>query len=101
MEKDKVIGLVLMIISIVLAVSYSLGSVVDLYLETIGGIPDGFRVDFLPIDFFDWRLFVVVPIWLLVVLISIIALWIGYSMLTTPAPIPLEELEEELSEHEH
>ncbi|MHA2009677.1 MAG: hypothetical protein ACXABO_14440 [Promethearchaeota archaeon] len=38
--------------------------------------------------------------WLLVLLISIIAIWIGYSMLTTPAPVPLEELEEELAAEE-
>jgi hypothetical protein len=62
------------------------------------------------IDWLDWKLFTVLPIWLLVVLISIIAIWIGYSMLTTPAPVPLEamatyrslieKLEEELAAEE-
>ena len=32
------------------------------------------------------------PVWLLVVLIFAIAAWIGWSMLTTPPPVPLEEL---------
>jgi len=36
----------------------------------------------------------------MVLLIAIIAIWIGYSMLTTPAPVPLEELEAELASEE-
>ncbi|MFX0106113.1 MAG: hypothetical protein ACFE75_11565 [Candidatus Hodarchaeota archaeon] len=52
------------------------------------------------IDWLNWKLFVVAPMWLLVLLIAIIAIWIGYSMLTTPAPVPLEELEEELAAEE-
>jgi predicted DNA-binding transcriptional regulator len=80
-----------------------LGSIVDLYLEAIG-IENGFTMPIISpwteknwgFDIFSWRLFVVLPLWLLVVLICIIAIWIGYSMLTTPAPVPLEELEEEL-----
>jgi hypothetical protein len=36
---------------------------------------------------------VAIPIWLAVTLILVIAAWIGYTMLTTPPPVPLEELE--------
>ena len=85
-----------------------MGSIVDLYLEAANIGQKGFQMPFVSqwtienwgFDIFSWRLFVVLPLWLLVVLICIIAIWIGYSMLTTPAPVPLEELEEELAAEE-
>ncbi|MFX0140915.1 MAG: hypothetical protein ACFFDN_45170 [Candidatus Hodarchaeota archaeon] len=104
--KDKVIGALIMIFGIIIAILYTLGSIVDLFLESSlgGGWRNGFSIpaltELLGFDIFSWRLFVVLPIWLLVVLICIIAIWIGYSMLTTPAPVPLEELEEELAAEE-
>ena len=103
MAKDKIIGFIIMILGILIAILYTLGSIVDLAMEAMK-VPGGFKMpiisDMLPIDIFSWRLFVVLPLWLLVVLICIIAIWIGYSMLTTPAPVPLEELEEELAAEE-
>ena len=104
MAKDKIIGLLIMLVGVIIAIVYTLGSVVDLYMETLGGVAGGFSVKFLSdlfgVDLFSWRLFVVAPLWLLVILVCIIAIWIGYSMLTTPAPVPLEELEEELAAEE-
>ena len=50
---------------------------------------------------FDPNLLVRLPILLGVVLIMVIAMWIGYTMLTTPAPEPLEDFdfdEEEVTE---
>ncbi len=103
MAKDKIIGLIIMVVGILLAVVYTLGSIVDLYLQGTflnpNPNPDGFIIPGLP-DLFDWKLFVVGPLWLIVILICVIAIWIGYSMLTTPAPVPLEELEEELAAEE-
>jgi hypothetical protein len=66
-----------------------MGSILDLWLDL--------KFVLFDIDWLNWKIFVVGPIWLFVMLISIIAIWIGYSMLTTPAPVPLEELEEELA----
>ncbi|MBY8992305.1 MAG: hypothetical protein KGD58_16285 [Candidatus Lokiarchaeota archaeon] len=66
-----------------------MGSVLDLWLDL--------KFVLFDIDWLNWKIFTVGPIWLFVMLISIIAIWIGYSMLTTPAPVPLEELEEELA----
>ncbi|NVM35142.1 MAG: hypothetical protein HWN81_06070 [Candidatus Lokiarchaeota archaeon] len=102
MAKDKVIGAIVMIVGILIAIIYTLGSIVDLLFDTIWNNPNWDNwVPLVPlIDWLDWRLFVVAPMWLLVLLISIIAIWIGYSMLTTPAPVPLEELEEELAAEE-
>ena len=101
MAKDKVIGAIVMIVGILIAVIYTMGSIIDLLFDTIWNDPDWDKwTNILEVDWLDWRLFVVAPLWLLVILISIIAIWIGYSMLTTPAPVPLEELEEELAAEE-
>ena len=91
-----------MLVGALIAVVYTLGSIVDLYMQTIGGSKNGIDLTsaLIGIDLLDWRLFVVGPLWLLVILIALIAIWIGYSMLTTPAPVPLEELEEELAAEE-
>ena len=82
-----------MLVGVIIAIVY-----------TLGGVTGGFEIKFLTnlfgVDLFSWRLFVVAPLWLLVILVCIIAIWIGYSMLTTPAPVPLEELEEELAAEE-
>ena len=100
--KDKLIGMVVMIVGVLIAIIFTLGSIVDLYMITIGGQEQGIDLTsaLIGYDLLDWRLFVVLPLWLMVVLIAVIAIWIGYSMLTTPAPVPLEELEEELAAEE-
>ena len=105
MAKDKVIGALVMILGLGIAVIYTMGSIVDLFMmSSLGGSnPNGLDLTSSwlgGIDLFSWELFVTLPIWLLIVLIAIIAIWIGYSMLTTPAPVPLEELEEELAAEE-
>lgn len=101
MAKDKIIGLVVAILGILIAIVYTLGSVVDLFFKTgLGGGEDIIRFELFGVDFLEWELFVVLPLWILVILICIIAVWIGYSMLTTPAPVPLEELEAELEMEE-
>lgn len=102
MAKDKIIGAIVMIVGILIAVVYTMGSIVDLLMDELWNNPnwDLWSRWIGGIDWLDWRLFVVAPLWLLVILISIIAIWIGYSMLTTPAPVPLEELEEELAAEE-
>ncbi len=38
---------------------------------------------------------VAIPVWLAIVLVLFIVMWIGWTMMTTPPPIPLEEIEEE------
>ena len=102
MAKDKIIGAIVIIIGLAIAVIYTLGSIIDLLFDTIWANPgwDSWTRIIGGIDWLDWKLFTVLPIWLLVVLIAIIAIWIGYSMLTTPAPVPLEELEQELAAEE-
>jgi hypothetical protein len=88
--KDKIIGACVMVIGILIGIIYTLGSIVDLVMESsFGGvIAGGFSIPFLTqlltVDIFSWELFVVAPLWLIVVLIAVIAVWIGYSMLTVP-----------------
>ncbi len=101
MAKDKIIGAIVMVVGILIAIIYSMGSIVDLMFDELFNNPNWDAwIRLFGVDWLDWRLFVVAPMWLLVILISIIAIWIGYSMLTTPAPVPLEELEEELASEE-
>ena len=101
MAKDKLIGAIVMIVGVLIAIIYTMGSVVDLMFDALFDNQNwDLWTRLFGIDWLDWRLFVVAPMWLLVILISIIAIWIGYSMLTTPAPVPLEELEEELAAEE-
>ena len=101
MAKDKIIGAIVMILGILIAIIYTMGSVVDLYFNTLGNNPGwDAALKLFGIDWLDYRLFTVLPLWIMVLLIAIIAIWIGYSMLTTPAPVPLEELEEELAAEE-
>jgi hypothetical protein len=98
--KDKIIGAIVMLIGILILIVYTMGSVVDLWFNTLGNNPNWDQVFtnmFFGIDWLDLKLFVVLPLWIIVMLIAVIAIWIGYSMLTTPAPVPLEELEEELA----
>ena len=97
------IGAIVIVVGLLIAIVYTMGSVLDLLYTTIWAPSSGDWDSWThigEIDWLNWKLFVVLPIWLLVVLISIIAIWIGYSMLTTPAPVPLEELEEELAAEE-
>lgn len=59
--------------------------------DTFGGLAFLFSPD----------LMIRIPILLGVVLIGVIAMWIGWTMLTTPAPEPLEDFdfdEEEVTE---
>ncbi len=101
MAEDKIIGAIVMILGILIAIIYTMGSVVDLYFNTLGNNPGwDAALKLFDIDWLDYRLFTVLPLWIMVLLIAIIAIWIGYSMLTTPAPVPLEELEEELAAEE-
>ncbi|MCJ7818135.1 MAG: hypothetical protein MUP60_04740, partial [Candidatus Thorarchaeota archaeon] len=62
-------------------------------IDTFGGLAFLFNP--------DPMVLITLPILLGVVLIMVIAMWIGFTMLTTPAPEPLEDFdfdEEEVTE---
>ncbi len=83
MAKDKIIGAIVMILGFLIAIIYTMGSVVDLWFETLGNdVNWDLALRLFGIDWLDYRLFTVLPLWIMVLLIAIIAIWIGYSMLT-------------------
>ena len=83
MAKDKIIGAIVLILGVLIGVIYTLGSLVDLIMEQFLGNQQWDSIfEIFGIDWLNWRLFVVLPMWLIVLLICIIAIWIGYSMLT-------------------
>lgn len=99
--KEKALGALIFIFALLVLVYYTWGLVIlqvfpDLatYVDSFGGILSSIlhpSPDFL----------VQLPIYLGVVLIMVIAMWIGYTMVTTPAPEPLEDFdfdEEEVAE---
>ena len=95
-NKDKIIGAVIMVVGLILIVGYILWGPVDLYMYRNG--MDDWALSSIP--GFEWQWAVVIPLTLIVVLVGLLAAWIGYSMLTTPPPVPLEELEAELEAEE-
>lgn len=81
----------MIIIGIFLAIIYTLGSIIDLLFNILWENPDwDLWARFFDIDVLNWEFFVAIPLWALIMIISIVAIWIGYSMIVTPAPIPLE-----------
>lgn len=104
MAKDKIIGLVILVGALALLIFYSLWLVggyihAQIALNSTSSFWNNFA--WIPqIPGLPWELAVIAPLELVAILVLAIAMWIGYSMLTTPPPVPLEELEEELEAEE-
>ncbi|MHA2296452.1 MAG: hypothetical protein ACXAEU_00580 [Candidatus Hodarchaeales archaeon] len=83
MANEKLKGSALMITGILAAIIYTLGTVVDLFFNTIGNNPywDS-NIWIGGIDFLDWKLFLVLPVVLVVILISFIIMGLGYMNFT-------------------
>ncbi|MEM3526031.1 MAG: hypothetical protein QXV37_01330 [Candidatus Jordarchaeaceae archaeon] len=128
MARDKVYGAIIFIVAVIIILWYTwwtlyfgvwIGSQVDngattaqILLAASGHITPGFN-SLMHIEYWlsapsmlSWIpvpprfLSVAIPIWLAVTLILVIAAWIGYTMMTTPPPVPLEELEKAEEEKE-
>ncbi len=74
MSKDQGYGLAIFLISIVVTVVY-----LAMFFATLIGLPAYLR---------EWA--IGIPILLFMLLVLVIAGWIGWTMLTTPPPAPLE-----------
>ncbi|MGD0176586.1 MAG: hypothetical protein ABSC50_07160 [Candidatus Bathyarchaeia archaeon] len=74
MSKDQGYGFVIFIISLIVAIAY----LVAFFAPYIG----------LPAYWHDWA--IGIPVLLFVLLVLVISAWIGWTMLTTPPPAPLE-----------
>jgi len=102
--KEKIIGALIFIFALLVLLYYTWGLVIlqifpDLatWVDTTFGVGTPLGGLFHPSPDFLVQL----PIYLGVVLIMVIAMWIGWTMLTTPAPEPLEDFdfdEEEVAE---
>ncbi|MHA2004916.1 MAG: hypothetical protein ACW960_12525 [Candidatus Thorarchaeota archaeon] len=106
MGKEKILGALIFLFAFLVLLYYTWALVLVQNAITGPGIaawvesifPSGFWHDFfLP----DPMFLIILPIWAAAVLIMVIAMWIGWTMLTTPAPEPLEDFdfdEEEVAE---
>ncbi len=74
MSKDQGYGFMIFIISVIVAIVY-LAAFFAPYVA-------------LPMYFHDWA--IGIPVLLFVLLVLVISGWIGWTMLTTPPPAPLE-----------
>ncbi|MBD3187965.1 hypothetical protein GF325_14100 [Candidatus Bathyarchaeota archaeon] len=101
MAKDKTIGAIILVGAAALLVFYTFWLIGGFIQDNIvpGNIWD--KLSWFPhIPGLPWELAVIIPLWLVAALVLAIAIWIGWSMLTTPPPVPLEELEEQLEAEE-
>jgi membrane protein implicated in regulation of membrane protease activity len=100
MGKDKAFGFAILLFGLILIVFYIFWGPLSLIYQNSGQTALTGLAGFYSVGFFNWEWAVVIPLTLMVVLVGLLAAWIGYSMITTPPPVPLEELEEELEAEE-
>jgi len=95
MGKEKIIGALIFIFALLVLIYYTYGLILLPYIPGVypwadAAFPDGIlRALMVP----DQTFLLTLPIWLAAVLIMVIAMWIGWTMLTTPAPEPLEDFD--------
>jgi len=107
MGKEKILGALILIFAFLVLIYYTwalilipndiTGPGLRAFVEGFVGTEGFWHNFFLP----DPMFLVILPIWAAAVLIMVIAMWIGWTMLTTPAPEPLEDFdfdEEEVAE---
>lgn len=90
MGKEKIIGALIFIIALIVLIYYTWGL---LLLYIFPGLKDLVAPEWQWILAPDPMILIILPIWLAAVLIMVIAMWIGWTMLTTPAPEPLEDFD--------
>ncbi|MHA1144721.1 MAG: hypothetical protein ACTSRW_08295 [Candidatus Helarchaeota archaeon] len=96
MQRDKIYGALIFIVALVLLIYLSIGYLTHLVTQAGSVIVPVFTYLRYSVPFLvpHWVFYVILPMWIVVILILGIAMWIGWTMLTTPPPVPLEELEE-------
>ncbi|MEM2108931.1 MAG: hypothetical protein QW327_00335 [Candidatus Odinarchaeota archaeon] len=92
MAKDKAYGAIIFIIAVIIIIGYTYWVILVPLLPDVLPLGNTLYANYL------WAL--AIPLWLAIIGIMAIAAWIGYTMMTTPPPIPIEELEEEMEEVE-
>ena len=89
MSKDKVYGSLLLIVSILVILYYTYWAVL---LKIYPTLRTQYPFSLIPVLDPEWA--IILPMWLAIVIVFLILAWIGWTMLTTPPPEPLEELED-------
>ncbi len=97
MQRDKIYGLIIFAGALIILIWYTLYAMVYAGWSHGGerALPafiESFATLFGLLSWWGWA--VILPIWIAALLILVIAMWIGWTMMTTPPPVPLEELEE-------
>lgn len=85
MDRDRALGLVVFLVALVVFVVFS-------YYSLLASSPLGYNPLGLPNIGAYWVL--VIPLWIAVTAVLLIGGWIGWTLFTTPPPVPIEEFEE-------
>jgi len=97
MQRDKLYGLIIFVGAAIVLVWYTFYALIyaGFYHGVYADMPEPWRAIATLgglLSYPGWA--TILPIWIAALLILVIAMWIGWTMLTTPPPVPLEELEE-------
>jgi hypothetical protein len=98
MGKEKGFGALILILAFLVLIYYTWGLVI-LQNPWFGPAATAWANSLFPSGILhdiilpDWKFLVMLPIWVAVVLIAVIGMWIGWTMVTTPAPEPLEDFD--------
>ena len=90
MGKEKILGVLIFLFALVVLVYYTWGLfLLYIFPDLANLVPVGLEWLLAP----DPMILIILPIWAAAVLIMVIAMWIGCTMMTTPAPEPLEDFD--------
>lgn len=84
MSKDQMYGGLILLVSLIITIVY----IMAFFAKPISAI---FSV--WPSELAWWA--VAIPVFIFVLAVLAIAMWIGWTMLTTPPPAPIEDIEAE------
>jgi len=89
MAKDKAYGALIFIASLFIIAYYTYWAVV---IEILPGLSVAFPFSLIPLLPSEWA--IILPVWIAMVGVFSIAAWVGWTMMTTPPPTPIEEPKE-------
>ncbi len=95
MGKEKIIGALVFLFALLLLLYYTWGLLIlEMFPDIRTSVETMFADSCLQgLLAPSVQFLLILPIYLGVLLISIIAMWIGWTMITTPAPEPLEDFD--------
>ncbi|WXG44886.1 MAG: hypothetical protein WED04_12800 [Promethearchaeati archaeon SRVP18_Atabeyarchaeia-1] len=102
MAKDKIIGFLIFILGLLVVLYYTWNVIIvaafgHFWPSFLWFLPHVEEWAVVPLASPppSWYWFLAIPIWLALTLVLVIGMWIGWTMFTTPPPVPFEELEKE------